>query len=206
MLKEKKITITQSIFNQIEESAEHTIFFLSDFAQYGSLETVRKVFTKACLLGFVSHVAHGIYAKPKISRFGDVPPSMESIAREIAKRDHAQIMPTGVTAANFVGLSTQVPLVLSYLTSGSSRTVKIGNRAIRFKHVAPRNFAYKGTTFPLLVQAMKDIGEKNISDEDISVISSYMRNAKDKDMFQGDLLIAPQWIQNIVKPIITALN
>ncbi len=198
-------SIKSSILRQIEESAEHSIFFLTDFARYGSLETVRKVLTQAHIMGLASRVAHGIYAKPKTSRFGDVPPSMEVIAKEIAKRDHAQIMPTGITAANLVGLSTQVPMVLSYLTSGSSRTVRIGNRAIRFRHAAPRNFAFKGTTVPLIVQALKDIGEKNVSEENISAVSSCMRKANDKRLYKDDILLAPQWIQSIVKPIITKI-
>ncbi len=198
--------VKASILKQIEESEENSIFFLTDFSRYGSLETVRKVLTQARIMGLVSHVAHGIYVKPKKSKFGDVPPSMEAIAKEIAKRDRAQIMPTGITAENILGLSTQVPMVLSYLTTGSSRTVAIGNRAIRFRHAAPRNFAFKGVTIPLIVQAFKEIGKQNITEDDVSIVASYLKRAKDKNTYQDDILLAPQWIQNIVKPIINKIK
>ncbi len=197
--------IKASILKQIEESEENSIFFLTDFSQYGSLETIRKVLTQARIMGLVSHIAHGIYAKPKKSKFGDVPPSMEAIAKKIAKRDRAQIMPTGITAENILGLSTQVPMVLSYLTTGSSRTVAIGNRAIRFGHAAPRYFAFKGVTIPLIVQAFKEIKKKNITEDDVSIVTSYLKRAKDKSTYHEDLLLAPQWIQKIVKPIINKI-
>ena len=82
---------------------------------------------------------------------------LEEIAEEIAVRDHVQIMPTGSTSANILGLSTQVTMTASYLTTGASRDIKIGNRLIRFRRAAPRNFAYKGKTVALIVQAFKEL-------------------------------------------------
>ncbi len=199
-------SIKTTIMSRIEESPEQSVFFLNDFSELGSIETVRKVFLQARMLGMLSHVSHGIYVKPMKSRFGEVPPSMEIIAKEIAERDHVIIMPTGNTAANIVGLSTQVPMVSSYLTTGSSRTVKVGNRAIKFKHAAPRNFAYKGKTIPLIVQALKELKEGNIDRTEISIITKYLHQADDKDTFADDILIAPKWIQDIVKPIIKNLK
>lgn len=147
------------------------------------METVRKVLQQARLLGLVSHVAHGIYVKPMQSRFGEVPPPLEKIAKEIAQRDRVEIMPTGSTAANILGLSTQIPMVVSYLTTGSSRTIKIGKRAIKFRHAAPRNFAYEGTTIPLVVQALKDLETENIGERELSALYQYLSNAQDKDTF-----------------------
>lgn len=202
MLRAEYNSVKDSIFKRIKRSKPHRIFFLSDFAQYGSIETVRKVFTQARIEGMLTRVAHGIYVKPLMSRFGEVPVSIEIVAQEIAKRDHVQIIPTGATAANILGLSTQIPMTVSYLTSGSTRTVKIGKQAVKFKHAAPKNFAYKGTTIPLFVHAFKDLGKENIGSNEISALIKYLRNAKDAQTFQSDILLAPQWIQDIVKPIL----
>ena len=131
---------------------------------------------------------------------------MEVIAQEIADRDHVQIMPTGSTATNIVGLSTQVPMVTSFITTGSSRTIKIGNQIIKFRHAAPRNFAYKGKTIPLMVQALKEIEQTNIHNTELSAISQYMNRAKDKETFASDILIAPQWIRGILRPIIMQIT
>lgn len=195
-------SIKSAILKFLEESPDHSIFFLNDFGEYGSVETVRKVLLQARSEGLVSHLSHGIYVKPMQSRFGEVPPPLEIIAKAIAKRDHVKIMPTGSTAANVLGLSTQVPMTVSYLTTGSSRIIPIGKRTIKFKHAAPRNFAYKGKTIPLIVQALKDIGEKNINEQIISGLTSYLAKASDSSTFNEDLLLAPAWIQTIIKPLI----
>lgn len=100
-------------------------------------------------------------------------------------------MPTESTAANILGLSTQVPMVISFLTTGSSRTIKIGKRAIKFKYAAPRNFAYKGKTSPLIVQALKELGEANITEQTKSALSAYITKANDSHTFSEDILFAP---------------
>lgn len=194
--------IKASILRQIEESPENSIFFLSDFSGEGAIESVRKIFLQARLSGVLVHLTHGIYAKPKKSRFGVVPPSLELIAKKIAERDHVQIVPSGYTAINLLGLSTQVPMTLTYLTTGSTREVKIGNRSIKFRHAAHKNFAAKGQTVILIIQALKELGKDNIGQSEISQLKSYIAQAKDRNLIPEDLLLAPQWIQKFLKPLI----
>lgn len=202
MLIKKADTIKSTIFKRLKESPDNTVFFLNDFSELGSTETVRKVMLQARLQGLISHLCHGIYLKPMRSRFGEIPPPLENIAEAIAERDHVKIMPTGSTAANILGLSTQVPMIVSYLTTGSSRSIPIGKRVIQFKHAAPRNFAYKGKTIPLIVQALKELGKANVNEHILSALSSYMEKAPDRDTYTSDILLAPAWIQAIVKPLI----
>jgi len=195
-------SIKSTIIKRLEKSPEHSVFFLGDFTDLCPVETARKVLLEACMAGIISRLSHGIYIKPMNSRFGEVPPPLEKVAYEIAERDHVKIMPTGDTAANIIGLSTQVPMVVSYLTSGSSRSINIGRRQIKFRHAAPRNFAYKGNTIPLIVQALKGIGADNINDRILYSISAYLDKAKDSDTFGEDVLLAPAWIQTIIRPLI----
>ena len=195
--------IKTEILSRITESAEHSVFFINDFSNLGSVETIRKALAEAVSMGLLEHLAHGIYAKPMNSRFGLVPIPLEIIAKEIASRDKVQIMPTGTTAANILGLSTQIPMVVTFLTTGSSRSINIGNRVLKFRHAAPRNFAFKGSTIPLIIQAFKDLEKENIGEIEISKIKTYLSKANDKNMICEDILLAPQWIQSIIKPLIS---
>lgn len=197
--------VQEQILRIVENAAENSIFFLTDFVEYGAIESVRKILVRACSEGVLLHIAHGIYAKPKQSRFGMVPPSAEIVAQAIAERDNAEIMPSGAAAANIVGLSTQVPMSLVYLTTGTGRVINFGNRKITFKRAAPSNFAYKGKTIPLVVQALKNIGAENVSDYELTALRNYLSRADDKELLGKDLLSAPQWIQTIVKPIINQI-
>ena len=128
--------IKHYVMKSIYESQPHSIFFISDYADLGAAETIRKILHEATISGVLEKAGHGIYIKPKISRFGKVPVPLEKIAREIADRDKCEILPTGSTAANLIGLSTQVPMNLSYITTGSTRTIKIGDRKISFRHAS----------------------------------------------------------------------
>jgi hypothetical protein len=198
----EQLGIKESIFKHISESPNHSVFFIGDFAELGSVETIRKALKEAANQGLVDHIAHGIYAKPMLSKFGIVPIPLEIVAKEIAIRDRVQIMPTGSTAANILGLSTQIPMVVSFLTTGSSRNIKIGKRLIKFRHAAPRNFSFEGFTIPLVIQAFKDIEKENIGEEELSIVKEYISKAFDKQAIIHDILMAPQWIQTILKQYI----
>lgn len=147
--------------------------------------------------GKIDRVGHGVYVVPKISsRIGKVPPSLEEIALAIAERDHAKILPAGPFALNKLGLSTQVPLKLVYITNGAPRNVKIGKRTIKFKPVAPRNFAYKGKISGLVAQALKDVGEKNVTTEMRLHVVKHLHKEK-AEVIKHDAGVAPYWIAKI---------
>lgn len=193
--------IKYEVLKNIDESQPHSIFFISDYAQYGSAETIRKILYEATLTGVLEKAGHGIYIKPKDSRFGPVPVPLEKIAREISERDKCEILPTGNTAANLIGLSTQVPMNLSYITTGSTRTIKIGDREISFRHASPKNFAAKGRVMPLLIQGLREIEEENISAFEKDAIKRFIDKQKDPYLLE-DLKLAPVWMQRIIKKMI----
>ena len=55
----------------------------------------------------------------KVLGLGILYPTFEEIAAAIARRDKAKIVPTGIYALNQLGLSTQLPMNVVYLTEGS---------------------------------------------------------------------------------------
>lgn len=185
---------------KIDESLPHSIFFINDYSNLGSAETIRKIFHEATITGKLEKTGHGIYFKPKVTRFGKVPLPLEKIARELAKRDKCEILPTGSTAANIIGLSTQVPMSLSYITTGSTRSITIGGRQISFRHASPKNFAAKGKVIPLLIQGIREIGEENIFGVQYDAIKQFIDKHRD-EYIQEDLQLAPVWIQRIIKKV-----
>ena len=206
MLKNIKLNFTErgnikdAVMRSIDESKPHSIFFISDYTDLGAAETIRKILHEATITGILEKAGHGIYFKPKVSRFGNVPMPLEKIARKIAERDKCEILPTGSMAANLIGLSTQVPMNLSYITTGSTRTIRIGQRKISFRHASPKNFAAKGNVIPLLIQGIREMGEENISEAEFEAIRRFIDKQQDPYL-QEDLLLAPAWIQRIIKKL-----
>ena len=102
-------------------------------------KTINKALERIALSGKIIRLAKGIYCKPKMDTefgFGIIYPSVDEVAKAIAQRDKCRIVPTGDMALNILGLSTQVPMNVVYLTDGTPRRIKIYNgRGILVKHV-----------------------------------------------------------------------
>ena len=126
-------------------------------------------------------------------------PSAFELVTEIARRDRAIVFPTGETAANRLGFSTQVPMNACFITSGTPRRLKLGNRTVTLKHGVPKNFAYKGKLMPELVQALRSIGENDITDAVEKRVAQLLSETPEAETMEHDLLLAPVCVRQIIK-------
>jgi hypothetical protein len=186
---------------RIEALPEDSVLFRSDFPEYHS-EFVGETLAELTQEGLLVKLAQGIYAKPRWSRFGVVLPSVDKIVQAIAARDNAEVLPSGMTALNVLGLSTQVPMKYSYLTTGSERTIKLKNQEIRLKRGVPKNFCYKTKLIALLVQALKALKQQNVGQEEIQVIRSLISKEPDRIALAKDVDLMPNLMKRIVKPML----
>lgn len=199
----------QSAFNKIRDkivaSDRGQLFFPDDFSAFGSSEAVRSALVRLCQSEVIIRVAQGIYYYPKIDEKwggGVIPPSIEEIANGIAKRDKVRIIPTGAYVLNILGLSTQVPANVVFVTDGSPRRVSIGKgKGILLKHTSEmRNFAYQSQMMMLVVTAMREIGEGNITSEQLAIINAHLEKVTLED-FQNDIQLAPIWVRKTLQKI-----
>ncbi len=191
-------TVEHKIKSKLVRARYGAVFFVSTFPQY-NVEYVTKLLAQFEKEGLITRIAKGIYVKAKKTRFGVVYPSAYELVTEIAKRDKAIVFPTGETAANRLGFSTQVPMNVCFITSGTPRKLKLGNRTVTLKHGAPRNFAYKGKLMPELVQALRSIGEANMTEAVENRIAQLLSETQETETMEHDLLLAPVWVRQIVK-------
>ncbi len=186
--------VVNAIRESVSSAKNGTLFFNNSFPEYDD-EYVGKILSDLVKSGELHHLSRGVYLKTEQTRFGLVYPPVSEIASAIAERDKAQILPTGATALNLLGLSTQMPMNPVFLTSGSARTITIDGRTITFKRAVPKNFAVKGKIRSLIVQALKYIGENNITEEDRLAIGDLIRRDSDTDNLSEDLQMMPRWIR-----------
>ena len=191
-------TVDQKVRAKITYARYGEVFFVSTFHQF-DVEYVTKLLAQFEKEGLITRIAKGVYVKVKKTRFGVVYPSAFELVTEIAKRDKAKIFPTGDTAANRLGFSTQVPMNASFLTSGSSRKLKLGNRTVTLTHGSPKKFAYKGKLMPELVQALRSIGEDNITESVEKRVAQLLSATPETETIEHDLLLAPVWVRQIIK-------
>ena len=188
---------------RIEAMPEDCILFRSDFPEYHT-EFVGSILSELTTKGILVKIAHGIYTKPRESKFGVVLPSVDKVVQAIAVRDNAEVLPSGMTALNVLGLSTQVPMNYTYLTTGSERTVNLSNRKVVLKRGVPKNFCYRTRLISLLVQALKALKKENVGDSELNVIRQLVLKETDKDTLVKDVDMMPAWMKRIIKPMITA--
>lgn len=191
-------TVEHKVRAKITYARYGEVFFVSTFHQF-DVEYVTKLLAQFEKEGLITRIAKGVYVKAKKTRFGVIYPSAFELVTEIAKRDKAKIFPTGDTAANRLGFSTQVPMNASFLTSGSSRKLKLGNRTVTLTHGSPKKFAYKGKLMPELVQALRSIGEDNITESVEKRVAQLLSATLETETIEHDLLLAPVWVRQIIK-------
>jgi len=196
-----------SVIKQIESILKKRkpgeILFISDFLETSDYDTVRKSLQRLTEKGLLIRLSKGIYYYPKNDKLlGLIYPSAEQIANAIAKRDKARIIPTGAYAMYRLGLTTQVPMNVVYLTDGSARKVQIGKQKIVFKKTSPKNLSAKNQLSNLIIQGLRAIGKENTTDSHITKIKKIIFDSKEINDLHNDVLHAPVWIQKIVLEII----
>lgn len=197
------MTINQ-IEKKIRRNKRGKIFFLNDFAIFGAPDAVKKSLQRLTNSGLLVRLANGIYWYPKKEKelYGikiSGKPTLDEIAKAIAKRDKARIVPTGLHALNLLNLSSQVPANVIYLTDGTARKINIDEgKGILFKHTSEvKRLAYKSEYLMLLVSAIREIGENNITDEQMAIIKDHFSNIT-KQEFETDIKLIPVWIRKIL--------
>jgi hypothetical protein len=201
MSKESYIEESKTLKSRIKALPVDSVLFRSDYPEYHS-EFVGSTLAELTESGVLFKMAQGIYVKPRKSRFGLVLPSIEKIVQAIAMRDNAEVLPTGTTALNALGLSTQVPMNYAYLTSGSERTIKLANRQVVLKRGVPKNFCYKTRLIALLTQALRALKQENVGDSELQIIRELIAKETDKESLAKDVDAMPGWMKRIIKPML----
>ena len=195
------MTVTQKFEAKYKKTKDKSLIFASDFAEYNQdyIGDLLAVYMKE---GKLVRLANGVYLKTTVTRFGPVYPSPTEIAEAIARRDHAQVLMSGLAAENYFGLSTQVPMKVVFLTSGSARKLTVANTEIEFKRGVPRNFAFKDKTMATLCLALKSIGNGHVTEEQRVVLKRFLSEYMKEHAINEDVKMMPQWIQRLLNEII----
>ena len=192
----------KKIERRLRGKGRGSIVFQQDYADCGTPSAINSTFFRLYTDGVLIRVAHGIYYYPKEDKeygLGIVFPSVEDIAQAIAKRDKAKIVPTGAYALNRLGLPTQIPMNVVFLTNGAPRRIKIGDgHGILFKHSSSgKNFAYKSELMMLVVTAMRTISKEKMTEEGRNMFIEHVRTVSDGE-FNHDIKLAPAWVRKIL--------
>ena len=194
--------VTQIIREQIINSTPGTLFAIGDFTKDFTYENAKKSLQRIAKQEIIDKVVDGIYVKPQYSKLLNkkVNVSIKSIIEKIAYKNSWEITPTGNTALNILKLSTQVPGKYEYLTDGPTRKYIINNQEITLKKTNNRNIKNMSYESRLVVQALKTLGEGNISAEVLNIIKNDFPDDIIHKIKDETIHVSP-WIYEYIKRI-----
>lgn len=197
-------SIDKSILSRVYGHGKGWVFTPRHFSDLGSRAAVESALRRHKQAGTIRLLARGLYDYPRLHpQLGALSPSDDAVASALAGRDAIRFQPSGAYAANLLGLSTQVPAKVVFLTDGSSRTVRIGARQIALKRTTPRQMATAGRISGTVIQALRWMGTRNVDNEILVALKRRLSDG-DKRQLAKDVRFAPGWIADILRKIIRA--
>ncbi|MGD0664763.1 MAG: DUF6088 family protein [Rhabdochlamydiaceae bacterium] len=193
-----RLGITDLIENRIIEHGPGWCFTSLNFWDLGSDTAVRKSLSRLQKQKLIRRLSQGVYDYPKThDLLGTVPPDLNEVASAIAEKNGVQILPAGAHAANLVGLTTQVPGQVIFLTEGPSRKVKIGSQKIIFKKTTKKIMSSAGTREGLLIQALKYLGKDHMDQAVRAQAAKFLKKSSEEEI-RKNMKFAPAWIRTFV--------
>jgi hypothetical protein len=193
--------LADTIIKRIRAKGRGLVYTPKDFLDLGSRSAVDQALSRLVRRNLIRRLTRGIYDYPKISpKLGPLSPSPQALATTLADRTNSQLQITGAHAANALGLTTQVPAHVVYLTSGKSTRFRLGNQTIELRHASPRSMVGAGTPIGTIIQALRYVGSDNIDRRTIDKLKRSL-STHDKRALKKDIDSVPDWMRPIVAEI-----
>lgn len=195
-------TMRDQIVARIGRLGEGKAFSAKDFLDIASRTTIDVTLAELALDGVIRRVRRGLYDKPRVNPAlgGKLSPDIDEAARAIARRQRWKIVPAGAWAANLLGLTTQVPAKIIYLTDGPNNDVLIGRRSIYFKHARPKTLARLEGKIALVVQALRHLGKDSVGLREMAILRAALTPAEKRKLVK-DTRFGVDWIYELAKRI-----
>lgn len=151
--------LTEQILEQVAGLPEGASVSAKELLHLGTRAAVDQALSRLAKRGQLLRAGRGLYVRPVETRFGQRPPSVTHLVQAIAEAKGETIASHGATAANALGLTTQVPVRAVYLTSGRTRTLKVGMQTVELRHAPRWQLALAGRLAGEAIRALAWLGE-----------------------------------------------
>jgi len=150
--------VAEKILSHADTLPEGALISAKEFLHLGNRAAVDQALNRLRVRKELMRLGRGVYVRPVKTRFGTRAPAPEKVIARIASTRAETIAPHGAAAANALGLTTQVPTKLVYLTSGPTRRLKLGAQVIEMQH-APQWMLLPGHVAGEAVRALAWLGK-----------------------------------------------
>lgn len=187
-------SIDSQVLQRIEAQGPGWVFTPQDFADLGARTAVASALKRHKAAGQIRLLGRGLYDVPRQHKLlGTLWPSIDSVKQALERKDGLRLQPSGVYAANLLGLSEQVPAKVVFLTDGATRQVQVGPTAIQLKRTTPKNMGTSSRLSGLLIQAFRSLGREHTTPQRIEHLRQQLP-ASERALIMKDLALAPEWM------------
>lgn len=192
----------RNIENRIRNSTPGEIFVTADFNDIVSSEVANRTLLRLSEKGLIRRVMRGIYEYPDFNELLNeyIAPSPNEVAQAIARNFGWSIIPSGDTALNILGLSTQVPAAWSYVSDGPYKKYCFDAITLEFRHTTNKEISKSSYKTGLFIQGLKALGREKITEIVISKLSLLL-SADEKVAMLAEAKYATSWIYEDIKRI-----
>lgn len=200
MNKSRTDAMPGKILARVRGYGKGVAFTPKDFIDLASRETIKQALGRLSESGRIRRIMRGVYDCPAFSAILNSPscPDLDSAAKAIARANGWTIQPSGETALNLLGISTQIPSTWTYFSDGPSRGYKLNGSAITFKHRTNKETSALSPKTSLLVQALKSLGEENVDNDVLKKLRSAF-DAKELSRALREARYATSWVYEIIR-------
>jgi Family of unknown function (DUF6088) len=179
------------------------VFTPKDFLDLGNRAAIDRALSRLVVEGKLRRIGRGLYDFPRQSKIlqGAAPASLDATVQAISRRDQIRVMPNGIVFANDLGLTNAVPAKASYISSGRTKTMLVGNRKIYLQHVSQKVIAWADRPGGQFVAAVLWLDKAIASAPDmIDLMRVKLADEVKQDLLQ-DLDLLPGWMAAIAKKV-----
>lgn len=168
-----------------------------DFLDLGSRNAVDQALFRLVQKGRLQRAGRGLYAVPKFSESLNrvVPANLDSAIEAIARRDGLRILPSGLSAAYDLHLTTAVPAKVVYLTDGHTRKLTVNRTTVWLRHASPKIMQWAGKPAAPVVLALYWLGPRVVTatqEEIVFALKGLLPDYVKLDLLQNSHSL-PQW-------------
>lgn len=195
-------SIENKILSRIYGNGRGWAFSQKDFSDLGGRSTIDNALARLLKKGAIRRLLRGLYDYPRHSEFlgGQLSPDLNQAARALARKFGWRIQPSGAAAMNIIGLSTQVPAKVTYLSDGPNKSYQVENTTLVFENTALKDSGFKLPESSLIVQSLKSMGTNHVTDEALNRIRKWLKPELRSKVLK-DTRSTASWIHEAIKRI-----
>lgn len=171
-----------------------------DFLDFASRDAVDKALQRLVEGGRLRRIDRGLYDLLRVNSITRTiaAPNPSRVIDAVGRRDNLKILVDGMSAANDLGLTNNVPGQIFVHVGSRLKKIKLGNSVITFKQTAPSKLFWAGRPAMRLVQALRWLRDVKTEDELVRDLVRLASAAQMDDLRDGQAQL-PTYMHKIFR-------